>query len=380
MLQKYNKYDYRVQLMRILACFIVISCHLRVEPVSNGVLDKLFLLLYVFFDDGVSIFFMIMGFFLLNTQEPFWKSIGKTFIRILAPIFFFKLSIQLLNGWIINERSLSQCFLHPAFDIKSICKEFLTINFTGGNYSSHLWYIATYLSIVVAVPLLKLLALDLSLASKACRWLIAFNVTNMLITDLKVLPLFKDITISSFGIFNNIPIVFVVIGYMLYKNQKIFLKNLKYRILFIAGIIGIGILRFCLQCMFFNRGTENNYFDYWNTCISLLFSVCFVGFFLTFPQDAKSVCTKIVSYIGAKTYLIYIMHVAVYTFCDHRNIRAWLYSVTIGVANNMFTKAAYDLIYPIIIFAGCLVISLCLDCVKGLFRSICRLPSHRNLL
>ena len=76
MLKKYEKMDYRVQLMRIVACFMVIGCHVRLEPVINGGLDKELLLLHGFFDDGVAVFFTIMGFFLLSKTVSIWKSTG----------------------------------------------------------------------------------------------------------------------------------------------------------------------------------------------------------------------------------------------------------------------------------------------------------------
>ncbi len=364
MLQKYTKYDYRVQIMRILACFIVICCHVRIEPMVNGVLDITYLLLYVLFDDGVTIFFMIMGFFLFTTKEPFWKNIGKTFIRILVPIFFTKLAIQLFDSWIINDISFFECIAHPSINLKGIIKSFLALNFTEGNYSSHLWYINSYLHIIVAVPLLKLLTLDIPLSKKACKWVIFISIINMTVTDFQCLYPRNTIEFGTFRIFGNLPIVFVLIGYVIYKNQNIIKNKKNYRFLFLAGMAGISVLRFSIDYVFRGFGLDNNYHNYWNTIFSLIFSLCFIGFFLSFSPDANCLGFRIANYIGTKTYIIYLIHVAVYTFGDYHNIRNWLYSITIQVTSNPIAKLGYDIIYPIMIFICCLMITVCLDCIK----------------
>lgn len=368
MLQKYEKYDYRVQLMRIFACLIVIGCHVRLEPVINGGLDKELLLLHGFFDDGVTIFFLIIGFFLPAVKEPLWKYVGKTFLRILIPVFFLMLCTQLLSGWIMNEATLAECLVHPSVDFAGIFKSFVTLNFLEGEYCSHLWYVTSYLRIVIILPLLRLLTPDTPLSAKVCRWFLFINVTGMLVTDLQALLPPAAGTAGIFMIF-DVSATYVVAGYVVYKYHRLFQNNMRYRILFLAGMAGIQIIRFGLQCVLFGRSLENNYFYYWNTTVSLVFSVCFAGFFLTFPEGAGHPWQKIVSCLGAKTYFIYLCHIAVYTFLDHRGVRSRIYSVTVGAAPNLAAKACYDVIYPVVIFVCCLLIAVCVDCIKTLILS-----------
>lgn len=364
MLQKYNKYDYRVQLMRIFACFIVIGCHVRAEPVINGGLDKELLLIHGFFDDGVVIFFLIMGFFLPATKEPFWKSVGKTFCRILVPVLLLKISLQLLDSWIINEASLLECLAHPALSFTELLRPFLTLNFLEGNFSTHLWYITAYLRIVVLLPLLKLLTIEHPLSSKVCRWIIAINVIGMFVSDLQALFPSPFGTIGTFVIF-DVSVTYVLIGYVLYQNQHYFINNWKYRILFLAAMVGINILRFILQCILFQRTLENDYFYYWTTAVSLIFTVCFAGLFLTFARETSPHWSNVINYVGKKTYWIYLIHMGVYTFLDHRNVRTQIYSMTIGITPNLITKLGYDILYPIVVFICCLLISMGIDCIKA---------------
>ena len=365
MLQKYDKYDYRVQFMRIFACFIVIGCHVRAEPVINGGLDKELLLIHGFFDDGVAVFFLIMGFFLPATKEPFWKSVGKTFCRILIPVLLLKIGLQVLDNWITNEASLLECLAHPAFNFTELLRHFVTLNFLEGNFSTHLWYITSYLRIVILFPLLKLLTLEHPLSPKVCRWIIAINVISMFVSDLQALFPSQFGTIGTFVIF-DVSLTYVLIGYVLYQNQHRFKNNWKYRILFPAAMVGINIVRFILQCVLFQRTLENNYFYYWTTAVSLVFTVCFAGFFLTFARETPPRWSKVINYIGKKTYWIYLIHMAVFLFLNYRGIGNRIYAVTIGITPNLITKLGYDIFYPIVVFICCLLISMGIDCIKAL--------------
>lgn len=359
MLQKYGKYDYRVQLMRIFACFIVIGCHVRMEPVIGGGLDKELLLIHGFFDDGVAIFFMIIGFFLPSVKEPFWKSTLKTFCRILIPVLLLKLFIPVLGGLFFHAVPAPEG-LSPM----EILGQFLTLNFLAGSYCGHLWYITSYLRIVIMLPVLKLLTLDHPLAQKACRWILLVNIIGMCMTDMQVFFPSRFGVFGSFAIF-DVPVTYVILGYVLYKNQQFFQNSRKYLLLFPAGMIGVNILRFVLQCILFRESFENNHFYFWNTTIALVFSVCFVGFFLTFSGEVSSSFTRIVSYIGTKTYFIYLIHIVMYTHLDYcYDIRNRIYQITIGASPNLITKLGYDLLYPSLVFLCCLLIAVLIDCFK----------------
>lgn len=79
---KYSKQDTRVQLIRIMACMMVIGCHIRLSYItSDGLIDKSILFISGFFDDGVAIFFLIMG-FLLFKNESVGKLLRKVFSQL----------------------------------------------------------------------------------------------------------------------------------------------------------------------------------------------------------------------------------------------------------------------------------------------------------
>lgn len=386
MLKKYERYDYRVQLMRIFACFIVIGCHVRLEPVINGGLDKELLLLHGFYDDGVAIFFMVIGFFLPAIREPFWKYVGKTFLHILIPVFFLMLSVQLLAGWILSDPAYISVSIWQA--LSEIFGGFVSLNFIEGSVgspvwgmTSHLWYITSYLRLALVLPLLRLFALDNPLSSKSCRWFLAVSIAGMLINDMRALFPAAFVNVGRFAIF-EVSAVYAVIGYVIYQKQQLFKNSMKYRCALLAGMVAINILRFILQCILFSRSLDDNYFYFWNTSVSLVFAVCFIGFFLTFPKGAVHPVLNVLNYIGTKTFFIYLIHMAVYTFMDHRGIRDMVYSFTVWASPNILTKFAYDVIYPAIVFLVCLALAVCFDfmrsALKRLLTASCQAPGKQG--
>ncbi len=367
MLQKYEKMDYRVQLMRIFACFIVIGCHVRLEPVINGGLDKELLLLHGFYDDGVTIFFMIMGFFLVAKADSILKSTGKTFLRILVPVLLLRLFISVFHDWILQEATFPECLSTPDFGIQKLLNSILTLNFSTEDFCGHLWYITSYLQIIILLPFIRLAAGKTKATDKVCCWIIFINVLAMLITDLQVLfP--SAIQLRPYMIFDA-SVTYVIIGYVLYQKRHLFEGKRLLCLFFFLAILFVTIVRFVLQCTLFERDLSNTHFYYWNTSISLLFGVCFVCFFLTFSGQAKRKYHAVINYMGAKTYVMYLLHMMVYTFLDHRGVRDGFYAVSVWRANNLFAKSFYNIAYPLLIFVCCLSLCFVWDYIKYLISS-----------
>ena len=69
--EKVNKRDVSVDLIRVVACFIVILTHLCLQVLNQcfNRIDWSRLLEKSFLTDGVPLFFMITGFFLVNRTQ-----------------------------------------------------------------------------------------------------------------------------------------------------------------------------------------------------------------------------------------------------------------------------------------------------------------------
>lgn len=105
-----KKRDASIDLIRIVACIIVIAVHLSLR-VLNQVYNRIDwsrLLEKSFLTDGVPLFLMITGFFLANgrSYKKIWKN---TFIRILLPSIVYVVFSQVFYMFITNKESIMWC-------------------------------------------------------------------------------------------------------------------------------------------------------------------------------------------------------------------------------------------------------------------------------
>lgn len=105
-----KKRDSSIDLIRIVACIIVIAVHLSLRVLNQAYnrIDWSRLLEKCFLTDGVPLFLMITGFFLANgrSYKKIWKN---TFIRILLPSVIYVIFSQVFYMFIINKESILWC-------------------------------------------------------------------------------------------------------------------------------------------------------------------------------------------------------------------------------------------------------------------------------
>lgn len=359
MLRRLEKQDVRVQLIRILACLIVIVCHSRLNPVTDNILDKSTLFIHCFFDDGVAIFFLIMGFFIFN--KSYKKIITKAVTGILFPTIVIMVISMVLSDWANNVRALSDCILHPYIDIRLIIKSILSRELYNVPISGHLWYINSYLEIVVLVPVLKLLCKrDNDASSSARRWVIFIATVNILLKDFQaILPL----GINPFMIF-DIPVFLVLCGYSLWNYNEKIIGNKKIRIISLCCASGINVIRFILQVYLFSKDINNDYFYYWNTGTACIFTVSFVIFFMTFRFNINKV-TLVINYIGGKTFMIYLIHALILWRFNSIGIRDVFYDFWLGRGDSVVRELGFNASYALLIFSTALLISIIWGIIKS---------------
>lgn len=105
-----KKRDSSIDLIRIVACLIVIAVHLSLRVLNQAYnrIDWSRLLEKSFLTDGVPLFLMITGFFLANgrSYKKIWKN---TFVRILLPSIIYVIFTQVFYMFIINKESIMWC-------------------------------------------------------------------------------------------------------------------------------------------------------------------------------------------------------------------------------------------------------------------------------
>ena len=275
-----KKRDISVDLIRLFACLSVIGTHLCLQVLNQAYnrIDWGRLLEKSFFTDGVPLFFMITGFFLANGRnyKKIWKS---TIMKVLTPSIIYILFSQIFYMFIVNKESIMWCLQNilTNLNIVQIFKGILTGNLTVINtLCDHLWYILSYVKIIIWIPVLWLVCKEEKSSKLARRIIIAFGIIATVITDIK-----RFITIPTIGavkIFGlvDMELLYVLLGYELFVHKDKIKNNKKVFILSAIGFIIVNFIRYRIemQYMVLNSYTNivgrENFLGWQYTCLNII--------------------------------------------------------------------------------------------------------------
>lgn len=137
-----NKKNISIQIMRIIAMFLIVICHL-----CNYSNNKVISYLGNFFDVGVFIFFLISGYLYGNKKiDNNFRWLLKKVIVVLFPMYVFVIFITCVN-----------VKLTGIFDYKSILNYLLNIQYFTSSMrgAGHLWFISVIMVCYLLVPILN---------------------------------------------------------------------------------------------------------------------------------------------------------------------------------------------------------------------------------
>ena len=304
--------DTSIELIRIIACFLVIGAHIQLSVnVENAIafrrIEETALLA-----DNVPLFFLIAGYFLFSKTDDSSTDILKVFGKktihmlrnVLIPITISIVLIANIAPYIHGECALADC----SFDIDAV-KQYLFeffCNQTAYDRAGHFWYICSYLKIFIWFPALALICKKDESITKIRRLMLLFAYIVIIITDLeslfgKELGSYEDMTLGQNALY-------VVLGYEIYyifhhtkwKDEELRFRGL---ILFAVGLI----LKLSLQTYLFNAyGMDANRHFFGLEC-----GPCYltsVGAFLFWHSFRKELHSKMIIFIGKYTLYIYIFH------------------------------------------------------------------------
>ena len=108
--EKKVRRDYGIDVIRIVACLIVVANHCCLQAFNEyySEVDWSRLFEKCFFTDGVPLFFMITGFFIVNgrSYKKIWNTTAK---RVLLPTLIYVLFAQVFYMFILNKESFVWC-------------------------------------------------------------------------------------------------------------------------------------------------------------------------------------------------------------------------------------------------------------------------------
>ena len=307
-----RKRDVGVEFFRIIACVIVIGTHVKLQDLPALLplhqIDVSKTIIGGFFGEGVTIFFLIMGFFFFNNSS-FKQLLFKIIKSIIIPALFYIYVAQILSRWVCGESNLVQSIIHPGFTLENISGIF-SWDASKIHLGSHLWYLFTYVQIVFWFPVLHYFVREGAQADKVRKYLLIMSGITVVLRDMQKIVSFDWGTITWYSII-PMSIFIVILGYEIYQKRGSLYGNKK---LFLCGIVlyltAHALLTF-FQLVLYKRDYTIGHVFSWDSTFAILGAVGLTISVLSieFKSDRLE---KIICYNRKK----YILHISYPFSCD----------------------------------------------------------------
>lgn len=309
------KRDYNIDLLRILAAFMVVLLHVSAQYWGLERYNTLYFNIFNIYDSlvrsSVPIFFMISGIFFLSKKEIDIKKL------------YFKNILKLIILFIIFSLIYELYFMH----VRGEHPEFIETLISGPLF---LWYIPAIIGLYVISPILAPLAqnIDKKIYKYFC---ILFFISTLLKTIgyLNFIPYLPKII-------SNLPIDLIcnyysyfIIGFLIYKfniNEKIRKK------IYILAILSPVLCSICTTLLsWYNHSNQECFYNYFS--VFTFFEA--IGILLYFKNTnfiSEKIYSKKIYTISKCTLGVYLVHpLIIYIFNDFNIINIYNFSPILSV-------------------------------------------------
>lgn len=303
-----HKRNLTIDLLKVFACLLVIACHSNIfsDITPSQVTWR------VFFGDGVTYFFILAGFFLY--KKSFSKTLLHSLSHIALPAFFFTLFAWIFSDWIFHQSSFLFCLKNSFSVVIPMCKSLIHLS-PGADLANHLWFVFSYLFLILLIPLTRQICFHPKLRR------LALVVGFLLILCHEFSLFYRNMSFQKYDLiltYYAYPVYFALCGYAIYQYLPQIKNNFRLRLL--CPLLGIGLetIRCILQYRALCLNPTNNFYMGWNTSFSLIITICVILFVLSF--DLSDGWLAKVALLGPYTFGIYLLHIPVLCFLQHHSI------------------------------------------------------------
>lgn len=366
-----------IELARIIGCFVVIVLHTITWYEVGGVLLKKSLFLRCFFVDGVPIFWYIMGYFLFsNPNNTLVKRLKKTGVQLLLPAFAVMVFSQIWQDWVladIGQVSFLSCLDMHSFDFKNLFGNILSWN-SGMTFGGHLWYVFSYVQVILWTPLLAFICTSDPKATKCRRFLMILAAIYVVNEDIKNAVLLSGTAetypVKIFSVLTP-TLLFVLIGYEISVHKELIKKHSSWlKWCGFAGYLVFNLLRYAGSVRFMKIDPSDSYFFGITTAAGYLSSIClFVGV-LALRFNPESKISGVIRHLGSTTLGIYLIHGLVFRKMNAIGIRNWFYTLMKNHPDNIFAELVCTIAYAVAVFIVCYLIIIVLRGLKTLIQRL----------
>ena len=362
-----KKRDLSIELMRIIACIFVICIHIGSGVLINGSFSKPSTFLTSIFADAVAMFWFITGAFIFK-KDDYPKLLKATLRKVLLPAIFLILFIFFFDDWMFKGQTIGESISNSFAYVPSALDSLLLQWATPVAHTGQLWYIFTYLLVIICSPVIKAFIDKIDKTHKEKPFLI---ITFGLL-------LLNDISNNRFAGFSHSPfgalipaIILLIWGHIFYKNKDRIVKKIKpiypTIILLVSAAIRTSIM---IAFYYFGDSDYNKSILYWFSCFGLINST---ALFFLLESSMKKFNNRPISWlitrIGSYTFLIYLLHELVIDYLKKLGLFGEMRSQFL-VNNNVIKVVLYYILLSSIVFLISLVISITLRFMSNLTKRI----------
>ncbi len=330
-----------VEFLRIIGTLMVIGTHVKLPNTVDGIPVKTNILISCFAGDGVTVFWVILGFFLLGGEYiPKIKGLCK---KVLLPLAVFTLFLFFFYGFIMDG-DIVKSVSHPIEDYGNLVTDglFKWHNVVSGG--AHLWFLYVYAVMILLFPALKGVREFTAKIPKRDLVLTCVLLGLLLINDIRLDGLLT-ISTASFGSVRGAFII-ILYGDILYRNREMFEGK---KLLGIAGLclfVITNIVRAYIQYRCYSLDPISEEPIFWYTSYAVLCTTGLVVFGYGFSDLIKKF-GKVIAHIGSRTFCVYLFHFVILLKLSSLGLSSWLNANLLPYPG----PAVYTLAYMLIVFA-----------------------------
>jgi len=352
--------DWTVELMRIIACLIVIGTHtLPSVKIDEGVYSASRVFLSCIFGDGVAIFWIITGFYLFHNYS-YKNVLTRSLKKVLIPYLVYELFVFYFADWIVDGVPIMESIKHSKEEYVEAFNKILTLKVITG-HSVQFWYVIAYMMMIVVSPILYTFAKK---AEDDSKWRSTYIAVFLLFLVWNDFSSNKAIGFSHNGTGALVASSLIVIyGCFVYKWREKLGRIWRY--LAPVMFVLLNLVRTKIQLYRYSINPDNKSIIFWYSVFGIASATLVAAFCFSFKADKHGVIQRIICVLGSYTFPVYVVHIFVRDFLNSRGFTAYLKEAIVGKGyGNIWTNTAYSLSIIGIIFCISLLICFVIRLIK----------------
>ena len=337
-----------IEAARVAACLIVICCHVLpyvIEGMDEGSFRIMFL--RTLSADGVCVFWMITGMFLFSGKR-YASVLRRASRRILLPLTMITFAVFLAGGFRFG-RTVSYA-LPGADRFIGLLRSFLSLR-NGVPGLDHLWFLYTYLWIILLYPVLNVFVSFLNGSPKRMAGMLAIILLLLFSNDLSQNRLCSFSHDSFHAVFAAS--LFVIAGHVFdrFRRERVCGSDAFGAFFFLLAAVIVDLARAYILV----KDPGNLHLLYWYTLPGILVSVsllCACMKLIVRCSAARPNLSERVSRLSSASFGIYLIH----GFLIHILVRIDAFASMLHLLPQTFRGLAA---YPVTFLMSCVVFIIC---------------------